>query len=74
MKDRFKSAGDFFKVLDVNGDGVIQHEEFQRSMKKVFKGESTDWSFSLATSFTKVSRLQTPAPLRRSAVFPLAPY
>ena len=41
MKDRFKSAGDFFKVLDVNGDGVLQHEEFQRSMKKVFKGEST---------------------------------
>ena len=39
MKDRFKSAGDFFKVLDVNGDGVIQHEEFQRSMKKVFKGQ-----------------------------------
>ena len=39
MKDRFKSAGDFFKVLDVNGDGVLQHEEFQRSMKKVFKGE-----------------------------------
>lgn len=38
MKDRFKSAGAFFKVLDVNGDGVIQHEEFQRSMKKVFKG------------------------------------
>lgn len=38
MKDRFKSAGDFFKVLDVNGDGVLQHEEFQRSMKKVFKG------------------------------------
>lgn len=39
MKDRFRSAGDFFKVLDVNGDGVLQHEEFQRSMKKVFKGE-----------------------------------
>ena len=38
MKDRFKRAGDFFKVLDVNGDGVLQHEEFQKSMKKVFKG------------------------------------
>eukprot|EP00439_Symbiodinium_sp_Y106_P023629 s1568_g2.t3 len=38
MSARFKSTGDFFKVLDVNGDGVIQHEEFQRSMKKIFKG------------------------------------
>ncbi|CAJ1330599.1 unnamed protein product [Effrenium voratum] len=38
MHEHFKSSGDFFKVLDVNGDGVIQHEEFQRSMKKIFKG------------------------------------
>ena len=42
MSKRFKSTGDFFKVLDVNGDGVIQHEEFQRSMKKIFKGRGPD--------------------------------
>ena len=52
MEKRFKSTGDFFKVLDVNGDGVIQHEEFQRSMKKIFKGWRVPNSvFIIVTSF-----------------------
>lgn len=38
MKEKYKNVGDFFKVLDKNGDGVLQHEEFQRSMKQIFKG------------------------------------